>query len=93
MDRDSPITLKAFRTQIAAIKAWGRQQPQDLSRITAPTLIANGDHDRMVPTPLSEDMHRRIPGSTLVIYPEAGHGGVFQYYREFIPTLLDHLDS
>ena len=93
MDRDSPITLKAFRTQIAAIKAWGRQQPQDLSRITAPTLIANGDHDRMVPTPLSQDMHRRIPGSTLVIYPEAGHGGVFQYYREFIPTLLDHLDS
>lgn len=81
MDRDSPITLKAFRTQIAAIKAWGRQQPQDLSRITAPTLIANGDHDRMVPTPLSEDMHRRIPGSTLVIYPGAGHGGVFQYYR------------
>ena len=93
MDRDSPITLKAFRTQIAAIKAWGRQQPQDLSRITAPTLIANGDRDRMVPTPLSEDMHRRIPGSTLVIYPGAGHGGVFQYYREFIPTLLDHLDS
>ena len=38
-------------------------------------------------------MHRRIPGSTLVIYPGAGHGGVFQYYREFIPTLLDHLDS
>ena len=93
MDRDSPITLKAFRTQIAAIKAWGRQQPQDLSRITAPTLIANGDHDRMVPTPLSQDMHRRIPGSTLVIYPGAGHGGVFQYYREFISTLLDHLDS
>ena len=93
MDRDSPITLKAFRTQIAAIKAWGRQQPQDLSRITVPTLIANGDHDRMVPTPLSEDMHRRIPGSTLVIYPGSGHGGVFQHYREFIPTLLDHLDS
>ena len=93
MDRDSPISLKAFRTQIAAIKAWGRQWPQDLSRIAAPTLIANGDHDRMVPTPLSEDMHRRIPGSTLVIYPGAGHGGVFQYYREFIPTLLGHLDS
>ncbi|WP_167148759.1 alpha/beta hydrolase [Actinomyces sp. ZJ308] len=93
MDRDTPITLKAFRTQIAAIKAWGRQQPQDLSRITAPTLIANGDHDRMVPTPLSQDLHQRIPGSALVIYPGSGHGGVFQHHEEFIPTLLAHLDD
>lgn len=69
------------------------QQPHDLSRITAPTLIANGDHDRMVPTSLSEDMHQRIPNSTLVIYPDAGHGGVFHRYQEFIPTLLAHLDA
>ena len=30
--------------------------------ITQPTLIANGDNDRMVPSVLSEDMHRRIAG-------------------------------
>ena len=93
MDRDTPMTLGAFRAQLAAIKGWGRQQPHDLSRITAPTLIANGDHDRMVPTSLSEDMHQRIPNSTLVIYPNSGHGGVFQYYQEFVPTLLNHLDG
>lgn len=93
MDRDTPMTLGAFRAQLAAIKGWGRQQPHDLSRITAPTLIANGDHDRMVPTSLSEDMHQRIPNSTVVIYPDAGHGGVFHRYQEFIPTLLAHLDT
>ncbi|MFZ1912826.1 MAG: alpha/beta fold hydrolase [Propionicimonas sp.] len=93
MDRDAPIRMAAFRRQIRAIQAWGRQQPQDLSKITAPTLIANGDHDRMVPTPLSEDLNRRIPDSSLVIYPEAGHGGVFQYHHDFTASLLTHLDS
>jgi len=42
-----------------------------------PVLIANGDHDLMVPTPLSHDMARRFPDSQLVIYDDAGHGGVF----------------
>ena len=92
-ERDAPVTLTAFRRQIKAIRAWGRQAPQDLSRITAPTLIANGDHDRMVPTPLSVDLHRRIPLSRLLILPDAGHGGVFQHHEEFIPALLRHLDA
>ncbi|UUZ58228.1 alpha/beta fold hydrolase [Nocardioides sp. B-3] len=51
-----------------------------------PTLIANGDHDRMVPTPLSEDLHRRIKGSELIIYPDSGHGGIFQFHEEFAPV-------
>ena len=91
--RDDPITLTAFRRQITGIKAWGRQQPQDLAAITAPTLIGNGDHDRMVPTALSRDMLARIPDSTLAIYPGSGHGGVFHHHRHFIPTLLAHLDA
>lgn len=91
MDRDEPIALPAFRTQLEAIKAWGRAEPQDLSRIAAPTLIANGDNDRMVPSDLSEDMHRRIPDSTLEIYPNSGHGGIFQHGEAFTTTLLKHL--
>lgn len=91
MDRDEPATLEVLRRQIAAIRRWGRQEPQDLSRITAPTLIANGDDDRMVPSILSEDMHRRIPDSTLLIHPNSGHGGVFQHHEEFTRALLEHL--
>jgi pimeloyl-ACP methyl ester carboxylesterase len=82
-DRDTPIKIKALQRQLKAIKKWGRSTPADLSKITQPTLIANGDHDRMVPTPLSEDMHRRIPGSQLIIYPNSGHGGIFQYHNDF----------
>ena len=91
-DRDSNITIKAFQTQLKAIKRWGRSTPADLSRITQPTLIANGDNDRMVPSVLSEDMHRRIAGSQLVIYPNAGHGGIFQYHKEFSTAAIEFLD-
>ncbi|WP_104140069.1 alpha/beta fold hydrolase [Arthrobacter sp. ZGTC131] len=90
-DRDAPVSVKAFLTQLKAIKKWGRSAPADLSKITQPTLIANGDNDRMVPSILSEDMHRRIAGSELIIYPDSGHGGIFQYHEKFAPVAVDFL--
>src|SRR6266536_720195 len=91
VDRDARIKVKAFRTQLKAIKKWGRGTPDDLSKITQPTLIANGDHDRMVPSTLSEDLHRRIKGSELIIYPDSGHGGIFQYHDKFAPAAVEFL--
>jgi len=46
----------------------------------------------MVPSPLSNDLHRRINGSQLVIYPDSGHGGIFQNHREFVPVALEFLE-
>jgi pimeloyl-ACP methyl ester carboxylesterase len=91
-NRDAKIKVKAFRTQLKAIKKWGRSAPDDLSTITQPTLIANGDNDRMVPSILSEDLHRRIKGSELTIYPDSGHGGIFQFHDEFAPAAVEFLD-
>ncbi len=93
VDRDAPISVKAFQTQLKAIKKWGRSVPADLSKISQPTLIANGDNDRMVPSVLSEDMHRRIPGSELIIYPDSGHGAIFQFHDKFAPVAVNFLDS
>lgn len=90
-DRDRGAKISAFQTQLAAIKRYGRSAPSDLSAITGPTLIANGDNDRMVPSVLSEDLHRRIPGSELIIYPNSGHGGIFQYWDQFAPVAADFL--
>jgi pimeloyl-ACP methyl ester carboxylesterase len=92
VDRDSKIKVKAFQTQLKAIKKWGRSTPADLSMITQPTLIANGDNDRMVPSVLSEDLHRRITGSDLIIYPDSGHGGIFQFHDNFAPVAVAFLD-
>ena len=91
VDRDAPIKVKAFQTQLNAIKKWGRSAPADLSKITQPTLIANGDNDRMVPSVLSEDLHRRITGSELIIYPDSGHGGIFQFHDKFAPVAVEFL--
>ncbi|GLI00145.1 alpha/beta fold hydrolase [Phytohabitans aurantiacus] len=91
MDRDAKIKLTALRTQLKAIKNWGRGTPDDLSKITQPTLIGNGDNDRMVPSVLSEDLHRRIKDSELVIYRGSGHGGIFQFHDEFAPVAVEFL--
>ncbi|WP_329244905.1 alpha/beta hydrolase [Streptomyces sp. NBC_01478] len=91
VDRDAEIKTKAFQTQLKAIKKWGRSAPDNLSSITQPTLIANGDNDRMVPSVLSEDLHRRIKDSQVIIYPDSGHGGIFQYYDEFAPVAVEFL--
>ncbi|TDX77293.1 pimeloyl-ACP methyl ester carboxylesterase [Rathayibacter sp. PhB151] len=91
IDRDDAVSTKAFTTQLKAIQRFGRSAPSDLSVITQPTLIANGDHDRMVPSVLSEDLHRRIAGSELILYPDSGHGGIFQYWEEFAPVAAEFL--
>nr|WP_237234465.1 hypothetical protein [Rothia nasisuis] len=45
----------------------------------------------MVPTENSYELHHRIPGSELVISENSGHGGVFQYHREFGARLVGFL--
>jgi pimeloyl-ACP methyl ester carboxylesterase len=90
-NRDAAVSTKALQTQLKAIQKYGRSEPSDLSAITQPTLIANGDNDRMVPTVLSEDLHRRITGSELIIYPNSGHGGIFQFHQDFAPIAAKFL--
>ena len=43
-----------------------------LHTIKVPTLVNCGDHDECAPS-LSEEMHEKIPGSKLVIFPDSGH--------------------
>jgi pimeloyl-ACP methyl ester carboxylesterase len=91
VDRDKPISTKAFHTQLKAIQKFGRSAPSDLSKLTQPTLIVNGDNDRMVPSVLSEDLHQRIKGSELIIYPDSGHGGIFQHHARFTSAAVNFL--
>jgi pimeloyl-ACP methyl ester carboxylesterase len=90
-DRDKPISLQARRAQLQAIKTAGLSAPDDLSVITQPVFVANGDHDLMVASSLSADLARRLPNAQLTIYPDSGHGGVFQHHRAFVPAVLNFL--
>jgi pimeloyl-ACP methyl ester carboxylesterase len=42
----------------------------------------------MVPTTNSYNLAKRLPNSQLLIYPDAGHGGGFQYHEDFVPKAL-----
>jgi pimeloyl-ACP methyl ester carboxylesterase len=90
-DRDKRISLQARRAQLKAIVNAGLSAPDDLSVITQPVFIANGDHDLMVASSLSADMARRLPNARLTIYPDSGHGGIFQHHQAFVPAVLDFL--
>jgi len=89
--RDTPTSLRSFFAQLKACRSWGKEAPHDLARIHHPVLLANGDHDRMLPTPNTLDMARRIPNNELVIYPDAGHGGIFQFHEQFVEKALAFL--
>jgi pimeloyl-ACP methyl ester carboxylesterase len=92
-NRDKSVSIAAFIAQLKAIHAWGRQPPADLSRIHHPVLVANGDHDKMVPSSNSADMARRLPNAELVLYEDAGHGGIFQYHEAFVKKALRFLEA
>jgi len=92
-NRDKPVAIAAFRAQLKAIHAWGRQRPADLSRVHHPVLVANGERDKMVPSSNSVDVARRLPNAELVLYEDAGHGGVFQYHEAFVKKALEFLDT
>ncbi len=90
-NRDTEVTVSALFAQLEALRSWGLKQPADLSVVKQPVLVANGDADRMVPTKNTYDLARRLPNSQLIVYPDAGHGGVFQFHADFVPKALEFL--
>jgi pimeloyl-ACP methyl ester carboxylesterase len=92
-NRDKSISLRSYGAQLKAIHRWGLAQPYDLSVIRQPVLVANGDNDRMVPSKNSTDLARRLPNARLTLYPDAGHGGIFQHHTQFVDEALKFLDE
>ena len=39
----------------------------------------------------THDLARRLPNSDLIIYPDSGHGAVFQFHADFVPKALEFL--
>lgn len=90
-DRDAGISNESIGAQLTAIHAWGQGNPSELSEIHHPVLVANGDDDVMAPTINSFELARRLPNAQLSIFPDASHGGIFQYYPVFVQQALDFL--
>jgi pimeloyl-ACP methyl ester carboxylesterase len=85
-DRDADTTLETRDAQLDAIHSWGIPDAGKLNRLAGirqPVLVANGDNDRMVPARNTYLLAERLPDARLKVYPDAGHGFLFQYPTEF----------
>jgi len=76
--------------QLLAIVASGSRVPI-LGRITAPTLIQHGADDPLIPVAAAHDLHHRIPGSRLEIFPGMGHDLPRGLVATLTGQIIDHM--
>lgn len=95
-DREPPSAPSVAQAQIAAFRAWERVDGERfarLRRITQPCLVVNGVFDNMIPVRNSYFLVEHLPNATLLVYPDAGHGSLFQFHDSFVQQAKLFLDS
>ncbi|NUY01458.1 alpha/beta fold hydrolase [Paraburkholderia youngii] len=93
-DRDLPPGPEVAGTQLQAMIAWANWQGdlrQKLAKINHPVLVTNGDNDAMIPTQNSIVLAEALPNATLILYPNAGHGALFQYAQTYVAHVREFL--
>jgi pimeloyl-ACP methyl ester carboxylesterase len=81
-DRDKPSGPEIAAAQIEAFREW-EQSAADLSAIRQPSLVVNGSHDEMIPISNSYRLSEDLPNAVLLVYPDSGHGSLFQFHESF----------
>ncbi|WGW10631.1 alpha/beta hydrolase [Saxibacter everestensis] len=76
--RDKPVTPAVLRAQLRAVNRWGHQRPAPSAGSIGPVLVLHGDTDRMVPSGNADALLQQIPDAQVRIFPDSGHGVVFQ---------------
>jgi pimeloyl-ACP methyl ester carboxylesterase len=78
-----------FKAMAAAGKAWNEPSKRAdgsydrLGELKMPVFIAQGLDDFMIPTINSYSMQQKVPDGRLKIYPDSGHGFLYQFAEEF----------
>ena len=86
-DRDPEVGPQVAPAQIEALGKWGEQWPdaQDyLMAIGQPTLVINGQKDEIIYPINSFMLQQKLPNAQLILYPDAGHGSMYQYPELFL---------
>jgi len=68
-----------------------RPWTDELERLTAPTLIIWGRHDRLIDVSCTEVMQARIPNNHCVVFEDVGHVPMLECPTEAAAVHLEHL--
>ena len=94
--RDPESQESVSNPQAASIVGWCADKdpdPKSLKAIKQPTLIVHGSDDTMFPSINAYEMFKNMPNATLVLYPDSGHGALFQYPETFVAHVQHFLNS
>ncbi|QNR84851.1 alpha/beta hydrolase [Pedobacter riviphilus] len=83
-ESDQAISQEAIQAQVKAFITWGKSNDVYTKAISIPTLIVTGDQDEMIPLKNAYDLYTKINDSFLSVYPNSGHGSIFQYKELFV---------
>jgi pimeloyl-ACP methyl ester carboxylesterase len=85
-----PTPPECWRAQFDACNRF-TQQHTPVEEIAAPTLVAHGDADRIVPYENGVELARRIPGSRFEAFPGGGHLLFLESPERFNPLVEEFL--
>jgi pimeloyl-ACP methyl ester carboxylesterase len=95
-EKDAAVTAEGYGNMTIAMSDFRGNKEKNyfeaLKSIERPALIANGKYDPAYPLMNSYVLEREIPNSKLIVYPDAGHGFLFQYHQQFVADLLAFLN-
>jgi pimeloyl-ACP methyl ester carboxylesterase len=95
-NRDPDGGENVSNAQAKAIIGWcARKQEGEatLRAISQPTLIVHGSDDTMFPSINAYNMFKAMRNAQLVLYPDSGHGALFQYPARFVAHCRTFLDE
>jgi pimeloyl-ACP methyl ester carboxylesterase len=85
-ERDPFLTGNGVQAQRTALTRWDRNEDAaypHLREIAQPVFVASGSNDLIIPTVNAIVLAQRLPNALLTIYPDSGHGFLFQYHTLF----------
>jgi pimeloyl-ACP methyl ester carboxylesterase len=95
-DRDTDNGSAVTDPQAKALITWcATPDPGHamLRAIRQPALVVSGSHDTMLPADNAYAMFKELSNAQLVLYPDSGHGALFQHHEIFVSHVRTFLQA